>query len=330
MTQQGTGDTGPAGMRLLDRVRRASRLRYYSRRTEQAYCYWVRAFVRYHRLRHPREMGEQEVAQFLSHLTLERSLAPATQNQALNALCFLYRHVLDQPLGRLGEVVRAKRPRRVPVVFTPDEVSRILAQLRGVPWFVAAMLYGSGLRLMECLRLRIKDVDLERREVTVRDGKGRKDRRTVLPERMLPYVRRMLERARRYHALDLAEGLGATELPYALARKYPNAARELMWQYLLPSYKRSISPYTGREGRHHVSPDSIQRAVYRAIRAAGITKTGSCHTFRHSFATHLLESGQDIRTVQELLGHKDVKTTMIYTHVLNRGGLGVRSPLDRG
>ncbi len=269
-----------------------------------------------------------EVAQFLSHLTIDRSVAPSTQNQALNALCFLYRHVLDQPLGRLSEVARAKRPQRVPVVFTPDEVKRILAELRGVPWFVAAMLYGSGLRLMECLRLRIKDVDLERREVRVRDGKGRKDRVTMLPDRMVPYVRRMTERARRYHELDVAEGLGATELPYALARKYPNAAKELMWQYLLPSYKRSVSPHTGNEGRQHVSPDSVQRAVHRAIRAAGVTKQASCHTFRHAFATHLLERGQDIRTVQELLGHKDVKTTMIYTHVLNRGGHGVRSPLD--
>jgi len=328
MAQQGNGGGAHEGGRLLDQVRRAVRLRYYSRRTEQAYCYWVRAYIRYHRLQHPQEMGEREVAQFLSHLTIDRSLAPSTQNQALNALCFLYRHVLDRPLGRLSEVARAKRPQRVPVVFTPGEVKRILAELRGVPWFVAAMLYGSGLRLMECLRLRIKDVDLERREVVVRDGKGRKDRVTMLPDRMVPYVRRMMERARRYHDLDLAEGLGAVELPYALARKYPNAARELMWQYLLPSYKRSVNPRTGTEGRHHVSPDSVQRAVYRAIRAAGIAKQGSCHTFRHAFATHLLERGQDIRTVQELLGHKDVKTTMIYTHVLNRGGRGVRSPLD--
>ncbi len=325
--EQQSGKTA-GGTKLLDQLRRAIRLRHYSLRTEQAYVYWCRFYIRYHRLRHPREMGEQEVAQFLSYLALERKVAPATQNQALNALCYLYRHVLDRPLEKLGEVARAKRPRRIPVVFTHDEVIRIFAQMRGIPWVVANLLYGSGLRLMECLRLRIKDVDLERREIRVRDGKGRKDRVTMLPERLIPHLRKHIERARRYHQLDLAEGLGEVELPYALARKYPNAAREFAWQYLFPSYKRSIDPRSKREGRHHVSADQIQRAVYAAIRAAGIVKAGSCHTFRHSFATHLIEHGYDIRTVQELLGHKDVKTTMIYTHVLNKGGHGVRSPLD--
>ena len=325
--EQQSGKAG-GGTKLLDQLWRAIRLRHYSLRTEQAYVYWCRFYIRYHRLRHPREMGEQEVAEFLSHLALERKVAPATQNQALNALCYLYRHVLDRPLEKLGEVARAKRPRRIPVVFTHDEVLRIFAQMRGIPWVVANLLYGSGLRLMECLRLRIKDVDLERREIRVRDGKGKKDRVTMLPERLIPHLRKHIECARRYHQLDLAEGLGAVELPHALARKYPNAAREFAWQYLFPSYKRSIDPRTRREGRQHVSADQIQRAVYAAIRTAGIVKAGSCHTFRHSFATHLIEHGYDIRTVQELLGHKDVKTTMIYTHVLNKGGRGVRSPLD--
>ncbi|MFA7388672.1 MAG: integron integrase [Thiohalobacteraceae bacterium] len=326
MEQQPGRNSG--GLKLLDQLRRAIRLRHYSLRTEQAYVYWCRFYIRYHRLRHPGEMGETEVAQFLSHLALERHVAPSTQNQALNALCFLYRHVLDKPLQRLGEVARAKRPQRIPVVFTHDEVTRIFAQMRGIPWLAANLLYGSGLRLMECLRLRIKDVDLERREIRVRDGKGKKDRVTVLPARLIPHLRKNIERARRYHQLDLAEGLGEVEMPYALARKYPNAAREFAWQYLFPSYKRSIDPRNKREGRHHVSADQVQRAVYAAIRSAGIAKAGSCHTFRHSFATHLIEHGYDIRTVQELLGHSDVKTTMIYTHVLNRGGKGVVSPLD--
>lgn len=314
--------------RLLDQLRNVIRLRHYSYRTEQSYAYWTRRFVHFHKLKHPAEMGETEVADFLSFLALDRNVAVATQDQALNALVFLYRHVLEKPLGDLPGVRRAKRPKRLPVVLSREEVQRILAQLKGLHRFTVSLLYGAGLRQTECLKLRIKDVDLERSEICVREGKGDKDRRTMLPESLVPYVKHAIERARRYHQVDLAEGLGETRLPYALARKYPNAGKEFAWQFLIPSYQRSIDPDGGVERRHHLSPDCLQRAIKQAVRQAGIAKLVSCHTFRHSFATHLLEDGYDIRTVQELLGHKDVSTTMIYTHVLNKGGRGVRSPLD--
>lgn len=314
--------------RLLDRVREAIRLRHYSTRTEQAYLGWIRRYILFHNQRHPKEMGTAEIEAFLSHLATRQNVAASTQNQALNALVFLYRHVLDRDIGDLDGLIRAKRPYRLPVVFTRDEVQRVLASLDGVHRLMASLLYGSGLRLMECLRLRIKDLDFQRREILVRHGKGGKDRVTMLPDSLIPALQSQLERAQLCHRQDLAEGFGRVYLPKALARKYPNADREWGWQYAFPASKRSIDPRAGEERRHHLHETVLQYAVKRAVRQAGIDKPGSCHTFRHSFATHLLESGYDIRTVQELLGHKDVRTTMIYTHVLNRGGSGVRSPLD--
>lgn len=314
--------------RLLDQLRKAIRVRHYSYETEKAYVYWTRFFVRFNGLRHPRELTESDVGRFLTFLAVQRSVSPSTQNQALNAIVFLYKHVLQRPLGHIGNAARAKRRERLPVVFTPGEVERIVSRLDGTARIAVALLYGSGLRLMECLRLRIKDIDFERGEITVRDGKGGKDRVTVLPSSVRNDLLRCIERSRNLHNYDLAEGYGEVSLPYALERKYPNAAREFRWQYIFPADKRSVDPVSRRVKRHHLLPDAIQRQVKRAIAESGVQKHGSCHTFRHSFATHVLESGYDIRTVQELLGHKDVSTTMIYTHVLNRGGRGVRSPLD--
>ena len=289
---------------------------------------WVRRFVFFHDKRHPREMGGSEIAEFLTHLAVEGEVAVATQNQALNALVFLYRVVLEQPLPDLGSVIRPRRPARLPVVLTPSEVSRLLARLEGVPRLVASLLYGSGMRLLEGLRLRVKDVDFERREVCVRDGKGRRDRVTMIPEASLAGLARQLERVRRLHDRDLRDGFGSVYLPDALARKYPGAARALAWQWVFPAIRISVDPRTGESRRHHLGEATVQRAVRTAVRAAGLSKPATCHTLRHSFATHLLEGGYDIRTVQELLGHQSVRTTMIYTHVLNRGGRGVRSPLD--
>jgi integron integrase len=314
--------------RLLDRVREVLRRRHYSIRTEQAYVAWIRRFILYHGKRHPQTMGAREVEAFLSHLAVARKVAASTQNQAFNALLFLYRDVLKQELGLLDDVERAKRPVRLPVVLTQAETRALLARLDGRYGLMASLLYGSGMRLMECVRLRVKDVDFAYRQVTVREGKGQKDRVTLLPNAVVEPLRRHIEGVRVLHEQDLTDGFGEVYLPYALATKYPNAAREWGWQYAFPASQRSIDPRSGKERRHHVDEQGLQRAVKRAVRAAGLAKRATCHTLRHSFATHLLENGYDIRTVQELLGHKDVKTTMIYTHVLNRGGKGVRSPLD--
>lgn len=293
MAQRDNSGDAPEGVRLLDQVRRAVRLRYYSRRTEQAYCYWVRAYVRYHRLRHPQEMGEKEVAQFLSHLTIDRSVAPSTQNQALNALCFLYRHVLDQPLGHLsGTGLANARP--ITTAFTADEVQRVLARLRGVPWFVANTLYGSDLGLMECLRLRVGDVDLGRQEIAVCNGRGHRTRTTALPERMIPYARRMIERSRRYHQIDCAKGLGTVEPLTPLAYRHPGAVTELGRQYLLPSHKRSPSTRTGREIRRHVSPDWVLRAVHGAIAATGIAKAPGDDALARVFIEHLADGNRQL------------------------------------
>lgn len=314
--------------KLLDQVRSAIRLKHYSLRTEEAYVSWVRRFVLFHEMRHPAEMGEEHVRTFLSHLATEENVAAATQNQALSALLFLYGRVLGQPLGEIVDGVRARKSRKLPVVFTKEEARAVLGRMEGTPRLAASILYGAGLRLMECLRLRVKDVDFGRGEILVRDGKGAKDRPAVLPTTLRKPLREHLVRVRSLHEKDLAQGFGEVYLPYAFARKSAGAPRSWSWQYVFPSPRRSTDPRSGEVRRHHLSESVLQKAVRDAVRGAGVHKPGSCHTFRHSFATHLLEAGYDIRTVQELLGHKDVRTTMIYTHVLNRGGPGIRSPLD--
>jgi integron integrase len=317
--------------RLLDQVRERCRVKHYSLRTELAYVHWIRwirRFLVFHDKRHPREMGGPEVEAFLSHLAVQENVAPSTQNQALATILFLYREVLEMQLPWLDGVTRAKKPPRVPVVLTRDEVRAVLARLDGVHLLLASLMYGSGLRLMETLRLRVKDVDLERLEITVRQGKGAKDRRTMLPRSLVEPLRIQRERVSLLHAADRAEGLAPVWLPHALERKYPNAGRELAWQFLLPASHPGRDPRTGVRRRHHIHESAVQRTMKSAVRASGVLKPASSHTLRHSFATHLLEAGYDIRTVQELLGHKDVSTTQIYTHVLNRGGRGVLSPLD--
>lgn len=319
----------PKGPRLLDRVREAVRVRHYSRRTEQAYVAWAWRFVLANGRRHPRELGAREVEAFLTRLANDRQVAPGTQNQALAALLFLYRQVLGIDLPWMEDLVRAKRPQRIPVVLSREETTRLLAMLDGQPWLMAALLYGTGMRLMECVRLRVKDVDFARNEIVVRDGKGGKDRRVPLPARLREALAGAVERARVVHAQDLAQGAGEVWLPHALSRKYPNAAREAGWQYVFPSRRLAVDPRGGKVRRHHVDEGVLQRAVRGARLRAGLLKPATCHTLRHSFATHLLESGADIRTVQELLGHKDLATTQIYTHVLQRGAGGVLSPLDR-
>jgi len=313
--------------RLIQRYRELLQTRHYARRTVKTYEQWLRRYLRFHRLRHPREMGSAEVNAFLSHLAVEEQVSASTQNQALAALLFLYRDLLGQEL-ELDGIVRARTRQRVPVVLSEAEVRTVRERLEGEPALVVGLLYGSGLRLMEALRLRVKDLDLGRRELTVRDGKGNKDRLTVLPQSLVPALQEHLLGVRSLHRSDLAAGWGRVLMPYALDRKYPNASREWAWQWVFPQQNRWRDRESRAQGRHHLDPSVVQKAVKRAVLEAGVTKAASCHTFRHSFATHLLERGQDIRTIQELLGHKDVSTTMIYTHVLNRGPLGVRSPAD--
>ena len=328
-----TAEPGPThakrAPRLLDQVRQAIRARHYSRSTEKAYVRWIRLYILFHGKRHPREMGRDEVAHFLSNLASEGQVAASTQNQALSAILFLYRNVLDIRLEWVEGIVRAPAPVRVPVVLTEREVETVLRNLSGAPWLMASLMYGAGLRLMECARLRVKDIDRVRHEITVRNAKGRKDRRTMLPASLCPHLERHIAQVRRQHVRDVERGLGAVELPFALARKYPRAATEWAWQWVFPATRFYTDPETGTTRRHHLHPSMVQRAMKQAVRNSGITKPATCHTLRHSFATHLLENGHDIRTIQELLGHSDVKTTMIYTHVLNRGGRGVQSPLDK-
>ncbi|BCO33177.1 integron integrase [Thiohalobacter sp. COW1] len=312
---------------FLNQVRDAIRTRHYSIRTEEAYLGWIRQFILFHGKRHPSELGETEVGEFLTYLAVGRNVAPSTQNQALNALVFVYRHVIGRPLGDILGAVRAKRPERLPVVLTRDEVRRLFQALDGPHWLPACLLYGSGLRLMECLRLRVKDLDFDHRSITVRSGKGGKDRVVVLPDPCIAPLQRHLESVRNLHEKDLRDGFGAVWLPHALARKYPRAATSWAWQYVFPASRRSVDPRSGVVRRHHLDESCVQKAVKLAVRKARILKPASCHTLRHSFATHLLERGMDIRTVQEQLGHKDVRTTQIYTHVLQRGGNAVLSPL---
>jgi integron integrase len=318
----------PASPRLLTQLRHALRTRHYSRRTEAAYTSWIKRFVRFHELRHPATLEEADVGRFLTHLAVDRRVSSSTQAQALGAITFLYREVLRRPLGPLVDAYRAKPRVRRPVVLTPEEVEALLAELQGPVALVGLLLYGAGLRLGEALALRVKDVDLERGEISVRAAKGAKDRVTVLPSRAIAPLRAHLRRVRELHQRDLAQGAGAVELPDALERKLPGAELSWPWQWVFPAARAYLPAGSTRRRRHHLHPTVVQRSVARAVARAGLAKRATCHTLRHSFATHLLEAGYDIRTVQELLGHRDVSTTMIYTHVLNRGGLGVRSPAD--
>ena len=314
--------------RFLETVRDVTRRKHYSIRTEESYVDWIRRFILFHGKRHPAEMGEKEISEYLTHLAVKSKVAASTQNQAMNAIVFLYRDVLKKELGEFPEIEPAKRPKKIPMVLTPEEVRSLMARIDGMKWVMVSLLYGSGLRLMECIRLRVKDVDFGYKQIVVRDGKGAKDRVTPLPALAKEPLERQLEKVKILHEEDLRAGFGEVYLPEALGRKYPQAGRAWGWQWVFPSAKRSVDPRSGKERRHHLAEIVLQRVVREAARAAGIVKPVSPHTLRHSFATHLLQSGTDIRTVQELLGHKDVATTMIYTHVLQQGGMGVKSPLD--
>lgn len=314
--------------KLLDQVRDMLRLRHYSIRTEEAYIQWIRRFILFHDKTHPREIGEAEVTAFLTHLAVDKNVAASTQNQALSAILFLYQHVLGMSLEWLEGVVRARRPKRLPVVLTREEVRKLLTLMSGTNGLMARLLYGTGMRVMEAMRLRVKDVDFSYKQILVRSGKGDKDRVTLLPDTLIPDLKRQIARVYSLHKADLANGFGSVYLPYALSRKYPDAAREFHWQYVFPSSRLSNDPRTGIVQRHHLDEKNVQRAIKNAARQSGIHKPITSHVLRHSFATHLLERGYDIRTIQELLGHKDVSTTMIYTHVMGRGGRGVQSPLD--
>ena len=313
---------------FLRSVVESIRLKHYSQATEKSYVGWIKRFILFHGKRHPREMGAKEVADFLSYLALKRNVSPSTQNQAFNALMYVYKYVLETPIEGLSGTVRAKKKQKIPVVLTKDEVRNLLKELNGKYWLAACLMYGSGLRLMECLRLRVMNLDFHHRAIYIHDGKGGKDRVVTLPDQIIVPLKRHLEQVKSVHDKDLIDGFGSVYLPYALARKYPKAEQEWGWQYVFPSSKRSVDPRSQVIRRHHFDEKALQRTIKMAVRKTGIQKLASCHTLRHSFATHLLERGADIRTVQEQLGHKDVRTTQIYTHVLNRGGSAVVSPLD--
>lgn len=317
-----------ASPRLSDEIRKVLRRKHYSLRTEQTYISWIRNFIHYHRMRHPRSMGKHEIESFLTHLAVDRKVASSTQNQAFNAILFLYRDVLEMDVPEDLNAVRAKRPERIPVVLSHKEAMLVINAMNGVFQLMTKLLYGSGLRLTECLRLRIKDLDFEMNCITVFDGKGKKDRVVMLPEAVKQPLREQIDQVRSIHEYDLKRGYGSVHLPFALERKYPGSSRQLGWQYVFPAGEVSGDPRSGKTMRHHMHPSTLQKAVRKAVHMTGICKQAGCHTFRHSFATRLLENGYDIRTVQELLGHKDVKTTMIYTHVMNKGAGAVVSPLD--
>ena len=315
--------------RLLERVRQSLRVQHYSLRTEESYLYWIRYYIRFHKKRHPETMSEKEIECFLTHLAVNKKVSPSTQNQALSAILYLYKKVLKVELPWLKNVVRAKRKKYIPVVFTREEVKHLLAQFDGTYWLLFSLIYGAGLRVSECARLRVKDIDFHYKQLLIRDSKGSKDRVTVLPGPLIEPLRNHLARVQELHQQDLKNGYGDVYLPYALKRKYPNADKEWYWQYVFPSRDIATDPRSGKRRRHHIYEKSLSRNIKKAMRKANIYKPASTHTLRHSFATHLLEDGYDIRTVQELLGHKDVKTTQIYTHVLQKGGAAVRSPLER-
>jgi len=314
---------------LLQKVRACIRLKHYSPRTEKAYVHWIRRYILFHGKKHPAQMGTEEVREFLSNLAVQKRVSASTQNQALSALLFLYKHILEQELGWVSDVVRAHRPQHLPTVLSREEVARVLGQLEGTDRLVARLMYGTGMRLLEALTLRVGDIDFEYRQITVRSGKGFKDRVTILPDAVKQDLLSHLERVRHLHKRDIADGFGLAPLPFALARKYPDAPRDWRWQFVFPSRVRSRSAVDPVVRRWHTSPSDLQRAIKIAGRRAQVDRRVSTHTLRHCFATHLLEDGYDIRTVQELLGHSDVKTTMIYTHVMRKGAKGVMSPLDR-
>jgi integron integrase len=314
--------------KLIDQVRHYLRVRHYAIKTEKTYVAWIKRYIYYHGKRHPKDMGVREIEAFLTHLAVNLNVAASTQNQAFNALLFLYKHILRREIKEPINAFRAKRPTLVPTVLTTDETGRLLSAMQGTQQLMAKLIYGSGLRLMECVRLRVKDLDFGLSQVVVRNGKGFKDRVTILPENLQTLMKTQLEYARRLHENDLNNGFGTVHLPYALARKYPNAQKEWIWKFVFPSRTLSIDPRSGKKRRHHLHESSVQKAVRKAAKTVGILKHVTCHTLRHSFATHLLQQGYDIRTIQDLLGHKDVSTTMIYTHVIKKGGMAVRSPVD--
>lgn len=330
--ESSAGKTSPAPgnkpTKLIERYKRELQARHYSRRTEESYIRWVKRFIYFHGKRHPEGMGGSEINEFLTHLAVKEKVSASTQTQALSALLFLYRHVIGTGVGDLGNIIRARRPSHLPVVLTRDEVKAVLSNLYGDKWLMASLIYGTGIRLNECLNLRIKDIDFGRGELLVRGGKGKRDRVTMLPESLTLPLRRQIRKVREIHVRDRAAGWGRVKVPYALDRKYPGASTDWRWQWLFPQERRWRNPKTGEEGRHHIHETILQRVVKEAVRRSGIGKRAGCHTFRHSFATHLLEAGYDIRTIQELLGHKNVNTTMIYTHVLNKRGHNIKSPLD--
>ncbi len=322
------GDPHIKQPKLLDQVREKILTLHYSRRTEQAYVFWIRRFILFHNKRHPKEMAGPEISQFLSHLAVQEKVAASTQNQALCALVFLYKQILNIDVGEFPEIHWSKMPKKLPVVFTAREAKAVISHLKDTNRLMAMLLYGSGLRLSECLQLRVKDIDFEFKQITVRRGKGQKDRRTLLPLRLIDPLKKQIEYVKEVHEYDLKNGYDSISMPYALEKKYPNAGKELGWKFMFPATQISTDSRSGLKRRHHIHESVLQKAVKKAIRKAGITKHAGCHTFRHSFATRLLENGYDIRTIQELMGHANVKTTMIYTHVINKGGMGVKSPLD--